>query len=511
MHYAASVVANLEDSASRFPDRCAIQLNEVRVSYAQLWQRAQYFAGYLSREGLSAGDCVALLLNNSPDFVAALYGTLLCGGIAVTLNAAAKSREFAAWLEHSGASWLVTEAERADAAEALTQLSSRPRVITLGGAPAAGLEASVRFDEIINAALPFEARPLDPARAACIIYTSGTTGRPKGVVLTHGNLASNNAAIVEYLRLTEQDSVLSILPFYYSYGASVLHSHIQCGGRIVLETNFVYPHLVVENLAKQQVTGFAGVPSTYALLLSRVDLTKYDLSRIRYLTQAGGAMAPALTQRLRASISAAQLFVMYGQTEATARLSYVPPAMLDSKLGSVGIAVPSVELQVHREDGTRAVALEVGEVWARGPNVMQGYWRDPDVTATVMQDGWLKTGDLGYQDADGYLFLSGRRSDMIKTGAHRVHPKDVEEVLQELDAVAEAAVVGVDDELLGQAVAAFVVVAPGSQIDLMQIKTHCRNRLASYKVPKSIEFVSHLPKTASGKVRRVELVERKQS
>ncbi|HEX2493682.1 MAG TPA: AMP-binding protein, partial [Steroidobacter sp.] len=512
VQYAPSVVANLERSAARFPERCAVQRADVRVSFAALWQTAQHFAGYLQREGLHRGDRVALLLNNSADCIAAIYGTLLAGGIAVTLNAAAKSREFVSWLGHSGAAFLVAEA-RSDAAEALAQLAPRPRVITVGpDAFDPDLGPAVRFEEVINAAQPPLTRlSNEESQAACILYTSGTTGRPKGVVLTHGNLSSNNAAIVQYLSLHEHDSVLSILPFYYSYGASVLHSHIQCGGRIVLEPNFVYPHLVVENLARQQVSGFAGVPSTFALLLSRVDLRKYDLSTVRYLTQAGGAMSPALTQRLRSAIPSARLYVMYGQTEATARLSYLAPDMLDAKIGSVGVAVPGVQLEIRREDGSTAAPMEIGEVWARGPNIMQGYWRDEAATKAVTHAGWLKTGDLGYQDEDGYLYLAGRRSDIIKTGAHRVHPKDVEEVLQELEQVVEAAVVGVDDELLGQAIAAFVVLAPNSQLDAREIKTHCLKRLASYKVPKSVEFVTQLPKTSSGKVRRIELMERKQS
>lgn len=512
MPHASSIVVNLQRTAEMHPHRCALQVGEQEVTYAHLWQSSQRFAGYLQQQGLQPGDRVALLLNNSPEFVAALYGTLLAGGVAVTLNAAAKSREFASWIAHSGASWLVTEINRADAAEAVADLEARPKIIAVGtGLEAQGLAPLVRFDEIMAAAPIGTPLQTDGSHAACILYTSGTTGRPKGVVLSHLNLASNAAAIVQYLGLTERDSILSILPFYYSYGASVLHTHIQCGGRVVLEPNFVYPHLVVENIAKQKVSGFAGVPSTFALLLNRVELHKYDLSRLRYLTQAGGGMAPALTQRLREAIPSARLFVMYGQTEATARLSYLPPDMLDKKMGSVGIPVPGVQLAIHREDGSLAAPMEVGEVWASGPNIMRGYWQDEAATAAVLQSGWLKTGDLGYIDHDGFLFLSGRRTDMIKTGAHRVHPKDVEEVLTELDGIVEAAAVGVDDELLGQAVAAFVVLAPGSRLDAMQIKLHCRNRLASYKVPKSIEVVEQLPKTASGKVRRVELAKRQQT
>lgn len=527
MRSPASLVVNLERAAQRFGDRCAIQQGADTLSYSGIWQNASNVAGYLREQGLRDGDRVALLLDNSADFVSSFYGTLLAGGIAVLLNAAAREREIRAWLEHSGAGWLITEEHRADAVAMAAQSARNVRVIVRGNRNAAApkIESAESLATIIDAQIPFAPTfPSDDTRAACIIYTSGTTGSPKGVVLTHRNLASNTAAIVEYLQLGPLDSVLSILPFYYSYGSSVLHSHIQAGARIVLESNLVYPHLVVATLAQERVTGFAGVPSTYALLLNRVELQKFDLSALRYVTQAGGAMSPALTQRLRAAMPATQLFVMYGQTEATARLSYLPPAMLDSKPGSVGIPVQGVEIEIRDPSGAalpraqtgeaqtgeaQTGEAQTGEVWVRGPNVMQGYWEDPAATARVLRDGWLSTGDMGYLDTDGYLYLHGRRADMIKTGAHRVHPRDVEEVIEELAEVAEVAVVGVDDEVLGQAVAAYVVRTPESQLDAASLKMHCRGRLAAYKIPKSIEFVPALPKTASGKTRRIELAQRK--
>jgi acyl-CoA synthetase (AMP-forming)/AMP-acid ligase II len=322
-------------------------------------------------------------------------------------------------------------------------------------------------------------------------------------MLSHANLAANVAGIVDYLGLRADDRIVSVLPFYYSYGSSVLHTHLAVGARIALEPNLVFPQLVVERLARERATGFSGVPSTYALLLDRVDLAAHDLSSLRYLTQAGGAMAPALTRRLSSALPQARLFVMYGQTEATARLTWLPPEQLEAKLGSVGRPLPGVTLAVRHEDGSDCAVDEVGEVCARGPNVMQGYWRNPEATAAVLQAGWLRTGDLGRLDADGVLWLSGRRADMIKTGAHRVHPQDVEEAIAELPGVAEVAVVGVDDELLGQVIKACIVRA--GALDDNQVRAHCRARLAPYKVPKIVVFVDALPKTASGKIRRVEL------
>jgi acyl-CoA synthetase (AMP-forming)/AMP-acid ligase II len=306
--------------------------------------------------------------------------------------------------------------------------------------------------------------------------------------------------------LTCEDSIVTVLPFYYSYGNSVLHSHLQVGARLILEANLVYPHAVVETIAKRRSTGFAGVPSTFALLLSRVKLDQHDLSSLRYVTQAGGPMSPALTEKLCAALPRTEVIVMYGQTEATARLTYLPPADLRRKSGSVGVAIPGVQIEVRREDGQRAAVDEVGEVWARGPNIMIGYWRDADATGAVLRDGWLKTGDMGSLDADGYLYLKGRRSDIIKVGANRIHPREVEEAIAEIPGVQEAAAVGVDDEMLGQVIKVFVVPTQQAALTAMQVQAHCRARLASYKVPKFVEFVDSLPKTASGKVRRAELI-----
>jgi len=219
-------------------------------------------------------------------------------------------------------------------------------------------------------------------------------------------------------------------------------------------------------------------------------------------------MAVALANRLRAALPDTRIFVMYGQTEATARLTYVPPQRLAEKPGSVGIPIPGVEVEVRGEGGRRLAVTETGEIHARGANVMLGYWRDTAATAEVLRDGWLRTGDMGYFDADGYLFIAGRRSDMIKTGAHRVHPQEIEAVIQSLDAVEECAVVGVVDEMLGEVIKAFIVVRPGAMLDDQRVKAHCREHLASYKIPKWVEIVTSLPKTASGKVERRSLKEK---
>lgn len=502
---AQSLVDLLRESHSRFADRPAIVFRDRALTYGELWRRASALASALRLRGVAPGDRVALLIENSPDYVAAYYAALMAGGIAVGLNTAARAGELARHIRHCGADVLIASPDHPEFG-ALAESNCVSRIVLTAPPKAPLAQRMDTMDEFIAQSSGEQgAVTLTLDMPAAIIYTSGTTGDAKGVTLSHGNLLSNALAIVQYLQLTDRDSIVNVLPFFYSYGNSVLHTHLAVGATIHLENSLTYPHLVVEKIAKERVTGFAGVPSTFALLLKRVQLRDYDLSALRYVTQAGGAMSPELTTQLRSALPHAEVFVMYGQTEATARLTYLPPRRLDDKLGSVGIPVPGVEIQVRAESGEVAGAGVEGEVWARGPNVMLGYWRDPEGTAQTVRDGWLKTGDVGRIDAEGFLYLCGRRSDMIKSGAHRIHPKDIEDVIATLAGVAEVAVIGVDDELLGQAIKAVVVPVSGTDLTAMQVQAHCKRHLPNHKIPKIVVMASSLPKTASGKVQRAML------
>ena len=294
-----------------------------------------------------------------------------------------------------------------------------------------------------------------------------------------------------------------MLPFHYAYGASVLHTHISAGATLVLENSLAFPQRVLAVAAAERVTGLPGVPSTFALLLRRAHLGNFDLTSLRWLSQAGGAMAPVLTDELRAALPQARLYVMYGQTEATARLTWLPPERLAEKRGACGRALPGGELRIaDPRSGETLATGESGEVCARGDNIMAGYWRNEEATRAVLREGWLHTGDLGRLDAEGFLFLDGRRGDMIKSGAHRISPFEIEEVLLGFAGVEEAIAVAAVDELLGEVVKAIVVPRSGVELDPLALQRHCRDALAAYKVPKQVELVRELPRTSSGKVVR---------
>jgi acyl-CoA synthetase (AMP-forming)/AMP-acid ligase II len=269
----------------------------------------------------------------------------------------------------------------------------------------------------------------------------------------------------------------------------------------------LYPQKIVSLMAEKKVTGFSGVPSAFNLILSRTKLSDFDLSALRYMTQAGGPMAPAAIERVKKELPDIRFYVMYGQTEASARLSYLPAHMLESKAGSIGIAIPGVELAVMNEGHQPVSAHVTGEIYARGDNIMLGYWKDAEATQQVFFNDWLKTGDLAYRDEEDFLYIVGRSSDMIKSGAHRISPKDIEEAILELEGVEEVAAVGIPDDLLGQVIKAVIVQSPGADLDKMKVMRHCKANLAVYKMPKKVEFADEIPRTASGKVRRFMLQE----
>jgi acyl-CoA synthetase (AMP-forming)/AMP-acid ligase II len=305
---------------------------------------------------------------------------------------------------------------------------------------------------------------------------------------------------------------MAVLPFYYIYGKSLLNTHFFAGGSVVVDNRFMYPNLVLDTMKEQKVTGFSGVPSTFTILLHRSNLKAYKFDKLRYVTQAGGGMAPAVQKEVAKAFSPAKLYIMYGATEASARLSYLNPDDLPRKWGSIGKAIPNVELFVADENGNKLAAGEEGEIIARGSNIMSGYWNHPEETEKVLKNGLYYTGDIGRMDEEGFLYVVGRTKDMLKIGGNRVSAKEIEEAILEHKEISEAAVIGVEDEILGEAPKAFVVLKSlNKDIDGFtdELSSFLKNRLAVYKIPKYYEFTTELPKNTSGKVLKTALKKNK--
>ncbi|MFX1500411.1 MAG: class I adenylate-forming enzyme family protein [Promethearchaeota archaeon] len=343
----------------------------------------------------------------------------------------------------------------------------------------------------------------DRSDVAVIIFTSGSTDVPKGVMLSHYNIMYNTNSIIEYLELTESDRVMVVLPFSYCFGTSLLHTHLRVGGQVVINNLFMFPAKVLREINDKNCTVFAGVPSTFSILLRRSPLKKMKFPSLRLIQQAGGKLTNALILELKKALPTTKICIMYGQTEATARLSYLPPELLDSKLGSIGRGIPGTKIEVLNKNGDLVKPREIGEIVASGGNIMLGYWQDPEETAKVLKDGKLFTGDLGFNDEEGYIFLTDRAKEIIKVGGYRVGPKEIENIISKHPDVVEVAIIGIYDELLGEAIKAFVSLTNNSNLSTKELISYCQQNLPSYKVPKSIEIMASLPKNISNKIDKV--------
>jgi long-chain acyl-CoA synthetase len=470
--------------------KTAIVYKANRWSYADLRALVSARKSQLVRAGLYEQDRAIVWMENSPEYVATYLAVLELGGIVVALHPQTTAEEVRRIIRHVGGAGLI--------------VSPTVKHWTMSDFGSAGLRFLLTGEDMHRMDYRDAGHEV-PEGVAQIIYTSGSTGRPKGVVLTHKNLMANTRSILDYLRLTADDSVMAVLPFVYAYGNSVMLTHLFVGGALVIENNMLYPHVVLDGMIKTGVTGFSGVSTTYALLLNHSNLKSYAFPALRYLTHAGGPMPSELLSRIRTAFPDQRIFLMYGQTEASARLTSLPPEILDVKKESAGQAISGVTLKIVREGGETARPGEVGEIWASGDNIMQGYWQDPELTAGVLQDGWLHTGDLGRMDEEGYLTIVGRNNEMIKAGSYRISPTEIEEVLLQHRQVHEVGVVGIDDPILGQKICAIVTLKePGTLTD-QDLMVYCAQRLVQYKRPKVIAIVSALPKSPSGKILRERL------
>ncbi|UCG61429.1 MAG: acyl--CoA ligase [Candidatus Zixiibacteriota bacterium] len=502
----------LSESAERFPDKPAVTHNNERLSFRQLYERSAALANRLRELGLPEGSRIALLFENSLEYATAFFAIFAADYVAVPMDTS---------LDEDSLRYVLTDCDARVLLAGFQFRRTLPKVLA-GDTPVERVFTDRKFglgrddipQEIIgDITSPERYLPVSRTRSgsdgerelAAIFYTSGSTGKPKGVMLSHLNLVSNTLATIEYLKLTDDDSVIVILPFYYIYGNSLLLTHIACGGRLVVDNRFMYPEVVLDTMEAEGVTGFSGVPSNFMILLGNSTFAKRKLESLRYFTQAGGAMAPEIIRRLMDAFPSKEIYIMYGQTEAAPRVTWLPPQMLTRKLGSIGIPVPGVKVSVADENGNELPPGEVGEIVVDGPNVMMGYWNQADEEREVLKNGRLFTGDLAKKDEDGYLYVVGRKKEIIKTGGNRVSVKEIEECLMEHEQILETAVFGVDDPVLGEAITSVVVRKAGSTATEKEILDFCRNRLASHKVPKYVDFVPSLPKQLSGKVDKVRL------
>ncbi len=499
----------LENSAARLAGKTALIDGDRRLTYREVDGSADRLAHSLSELGVDRGERVAILLDNSPETVISIFGILKADAVFVVINPTTKSEKLAYIFNNCRATALIIDYRRREAAlKAASESNYLKALITVGKDIKTDLPVPMKkWDEVMGGSPPQapKRRNID-IDLASLIYTSGTTGNPKGVMLTHLNMVSASTSITTYLGNTEDDIILDVLPLSFDYGLYQIIMSFQFGGTVVLKKSFIYPYEIINTLKEEKITGFPIVPTISAILLQLKKLEDENFEHLRYITNTAAALPVSHIRGLQKIFPGALIYSMYGLTECK-RVSYLPPEELDRRPESVGKGMPNEEVFLVDEEGMRIIEPGVtGELVVRGSNVMKGYWELPSETDKMLKPGvvpWEKvlyTGDLFRMDEEGFLYFVSRKDDIIKSRGEKVSPKEVEKALYAHPDVVEAAVKGVPDPTLGEAVKAFVVLKKSSSMTEKKIMAHARKHLEDFMVPQQVIIMDSLPKTSSGKI-----------
>lgn len=495
-------------AAERFPEKTALVFPGQTTSFGDLYLYSRQVVARLRKLSIGPGTRVAILHENSLPSVIFFWGILGSGAQVVDVPTLASVDSVERILEECSPSAVALSPRQH---ERLTRAKAKslPRHVLMDTVSTVSLEGRVYHSlvEIIAS------EPSEPALSgvhdtsvALIVYTSGSTGRPKGVMLSHRNLLTNINAANNRVGLTSEDSILIMVPLHFIHGRMQLLTHTLLGATMVFSEGFHFPQQVVQELAQYEVTGFSGTPYHFYTLLDRTDIATRHLPKLRYVLVTGGAMHPEGIQRLAKALHGVEIHVAYGQTEASPRITYLGPLEVQSNPESSGRPLPGVLVEIVAEDGSDLPPGMVGEVAVSGPNIMCGYVTGDEITSQKIDSlGRLHTGDIGKLDRQGYLYLVGRKSDLIKSAGERVFPGEIESVLDHHPAIRESAVLGIPDPTLGEKIVACVVLKPGATIEADALRTHCLKSLPLVRTPREIRFSAGLPKTESGKIDRSSL------
>ena len=503
----------LLDSAARWPDKTALITESGRYTYADLLDSARRLARALQDRGVRRGDRVAIYIENSWPAVVAIYGTLLAGGALTVINPQTKEDKLAYMLADSEARVLVSDASHARMFGPALDHAPDLTWVVCADAPPECARPITALDDVLAATPPSPyTSGVIPLDLAALIYTSGSTGNPKGVMLTHQNMLFAVGSITEYLRLSSDDRILNVLPLAFDYGLYQLLMTVALGATLVLERSFAFPVAIMKRIPEENVTVVPLVPTIAATMLALNKSGEWVFPSVTRVTNTAAALPADFIPRLATLFPRALIFPMYGLTECK-RVSYLEPEMAARRPTSVGKAIPGTEVFLLSPDGEPVPPGEPGVLHVRGPHVMLGYWKQPDLTAHMLKPGRypgervLCTHDIFTMDEEGYLYFVGRTDDIIKTRGEKVSPVEVENVLFKIPGVREAAVIGVPDEVLGEAVRAFIVLDEGATLTERDIKKACLASLESFMVPRDVVFRAELPKSTNAKVRKKDLRE----
>lgn len=492
----ANLATLLTTSAAKFPERIAIRLDDAAVPYAALEAGSQRVAGMLKSMGVEPGDRVGIMLPNTPHFPLAYYGALRLGAIVVPMNPLLSKREVAFYLENSGAKLLLAWHGFAESAQGGAEQVDGAEVLLIEPEDIA---------KRVGAAEPIvEVAHKDGDDTAVVLYTSGTTGHPKGAELTHHSIGSNVQACLPLYKPTEDDVLFGGLPFFHVFGQTcTLNVAVAAGAQVTLLPRFD-PTTALEIIQRDKVTVFMGVPTMHGAVLHHPKRGDFDTSSLRLFVSGGSALPVEVLRGVEKEFGA-PILEGYGLSETSPVASF-SRMELEKKAGSIGVAIDGVQLRVVDDAGAEVATGEVGELQVKGPNVMKGYWKNPEATkAAISADGWFSTGDMAKKDEDDFYFIVDRKKDLIIRGGYNVYPREVEEVLYEHPAVAEAAVIGIKHEELGEEVAAAVSLKSGAQVTADELRDFVKEQVAAYKYPRHVWIVDELPKGPTGKILKREI------
>ncbi len=480
--------------------RPAIFVADGKLNYRRLKKKVDTLARFLELSDIKRGDRVAIFMQNSKEFVVSLFAITKIGAVAVPVNTFLKSDEVAYILNDCGAKMVMASAEQKEVVEPLWESTSIERVVWEGEYEALD-NKNIGFEEIFEILKSHEhTESPDIDDLAVIIYTSGTTGNPKGAMLSYRNIMHNCKAIGELTNFTRNDRFIVYLPMFHAFTLTVtVIMPIYYGASYVIVRKIMPFSNIIKQILFKRVTMFVGVPDVYNAL-SRAKLPWYFMwfQKIRYFVSGAAPLSEATIERFTSKFKRAKLLEGYGLSECSPVVSVNPP--WKQKPLSVGPAIPGVEIKIVDENMLELPPEEIGEIIVRGDNVMQGYLNRPTATDETIVNGWLLTGDMGYLDEEGFLFIVDRKKDLIISRGINIYPREIEEVINAFEGVGASAVVGMPDEKSGEVPVAFIEPAEDEQVDLKALKSHLKEKLANFKIPREIRIIEELPKNATGKV-----------
>jgi long-chain acyl-CoA synthetase len=503
-------------STKHNPSKTAIIVKGKEYTFSELKECAERLAGYMVRSGLKKGDRVAILMENSWQTIVSIYGTTLSGGVFLVINPQTKADKLQYILNDCGAKMLISNSIlKNELSSALLDVSILQEVIITGDEKQLLLTGSAfrisNFESIIAAEKVETFLPnVIPNDLAALIYTSGSTGFPKGVMMTHQAMVFTSWSLIEYLRLSDEDRIMLLLPLAFDYGLYQLLMAITVGGVLIVEQSFIFTASIYRNIEKYKPTVFPGVPTIYAMMIASSKENPLAFDCIKTVTNTAASLPAEFVPYLKKIFPNALIYKMYGLTECK-RVCYLEPELVDIKPSSVGKAIPGTEVFLLDTKGKPVPSGESGILHVRGPHIMLGYWNKPELSKEMLKPGNLPgerilcSNDLFIMDDEGYLYFQGRTDDIIKTRGEKVSPIEVENVIYKINGVKEVAVIGVPDVIMGESIIAFITTHENAILNEKVIQKECMNKLEIFMVPQKVSFLNEMPKSANGKIDKMGL------